>query len=120
MHLLDIKRRLAHPLGADPTPIPDSPSMPNGGAGLYLTANDYAKVLVALLYSGGSLLKPESVWQLRDAQLPENRYLMEQFHGSWHDAICPEHPMGMPAKYGLGGALNLEDVLQKRRKGSLM
>jgi hypothetical protein len=49
------------PLGAGPTPIPDSPSMPSGGAGLYSTANDYAKVLVALLSGGGGLPKPESV-----------------------------------------------------------
>src|SRR4051812_21168935 len=61
------------PLGAGLTPIPDSPSMPSGGSGLYSTANDYAKVLVALLSGGGGLLKPESIQQLRDAQLPDNK-----------------------------------------------
>ena len=108
------------PLSAGPTPVPDSPSMLSGGSGLYSTANDYAKVLVALLSGGGGLLKPESVQHLRDAQLPDNKYLMEKFHGSLHDAFCPEYPLGMPASYGLGGALNLEDIPQKRRKGSLM
>lgn len=103
-----------------PTPIPDSPSMPSGGAGLYSTAEDYSKALVALLAGGGGLLKPDSVKQLRDAQLPDNKYLMAEFHGPWHDAICPEYPKDMPASYGLGGALNLEDIPQKRRKGSLM
>jgi CubicO group peptidase (beta-lactamase class C family) len=49
------------PLGAGPTSVPDSPSMPSGGSGLYSTASDYAKVLVALLSGGGCLLKPEPV-----------------------------------------------------------
>jgi CubicO group peptidase (beta-lactamase class C family) len=108
------------PLGAGPTPIPDSPSMPSGGAGVYSTADDYAKVLVALLTDGGGLLMPESVQQLRDPQLPDSKYLMAEFHGSWHAAICPEYPIGIQANYGLGGALNLEDLPQKRRKGSMM
>lgn len=107
-------------LSAGPTPIPDSPSMASGGSGLYSTADDYAKILTAVLTGGGGLLKPESLQQLRDPQLPENKYLMAEFHGPWHDAICPEYPVGMPASYGLGGALNLEDVPQKRRKGSMM
>lgn len=101
-------------------PIPDSPSMPSGGAGLYSTAEDYSKALVALLAGGGGLLKPDSVKQLRDAQLPDNKYLMAEFQGPWHDAICPEYPKDTPANYGLGGALNLEDIPQKRCKGSLM
>lgn len=49
------------PLSAGPTPIPDSPPMPGGDARLYLTANDYAKVLVALLGGGDSILKPDPV-----------------------------------------------------------
>jgi CubicO group peptidase (beta-lactamase class C family) len=114
------RAELGGPLGAGPTPIPDSPSMPSGGAGLYSTADDYSKALVALLAGGDGLLKPESVRELRDPQLPDNKYLMAEFHGPWHDAICPEYPRGTPASYGLGGALNLEDLPHKRRKGSLM
>jgi hypothetical protein len=45
---------------------------------------------------------------------------MEQFYSSWHDAICPEYPMGTTTSYGLAGALNLEDIPLKRRKGSMM
>jgi CubicO group peptidase (beta-lactamase class C family) len=108
------------PFGAGPTPVPGSPSMPSGGTGLYSTANDYSKALVALLAGGGGLLKPESVRELREPQLPDNKYLMAEFHGPWHDAICPEYPKGTPASYGLGGALNVEDLPQKRCKGSLM
>ena len=108
------------PLGAGPTPIPDSPSMASGGVGGYSAANDYAKALVTVLSGGGGLLKPDSVQQLRSPQLPDSKYLMAEFSSSWHDAICPEYPMGMPANYGLGGALNLEDIPQKRRKGSMM
>jgi CubicO group peptidase (beta-lactamase class C family) len=108
------------PLGAGPPAIPDSPSMPSGGAGLYSTANDYVKILVAVLTGGGGILKPETAQQLRDPQLPDNKYLMAEFNGPWHEAICSEYPMGTQASYGLGGALNLEDLPKKRRKGSMM
>ena len=110
----------AGPLGPGPSPIPESPPMASGGAGGYSTANDYVKVLVAVLSGGDELLKPETVQQLRCPQLPDNKYLMAEFYGPWHDALCPEYPTGAPASYGLGGALNLEDIPQKRRKGSMM
>ena len=108
------------PLVAGPTPIPESPSMASGGAGGYSTANDYAKTLVAVLSGGGNLLRPETVEQLKSPQIPDNKYLMAEFYGPWHDGICPEYPLGTPANYGLGGALNLEDIPGKRRRGSMM
>jgi len=93
--------------------------MPSGGSGLYSTANDYAKVLVALLSGGGGLLKPEPVQQLRDAQLPDNKYLMEQFYGSWHDALYPKYPLGMLASYGLGRCPESRGHTPEATKGEL-
>ena len=94
--------------------------MASGGAGGYSTANDYVKALVAVLSGGGGLLKPETIQQFKSPQLSDNKFLMAEFMGPWHDAICPEYPLGTSANHGLGGALNLDDIPQKRRKGSMM
>ena len=102
------------------SPKPDVVSQDYGGVGLYSTADDYAKLLGALVSGGGSVLKPESIRQLHTPQLRDNSHLMATFNSPWRPAFCPEYPAGLEAGYGLGGAINLEDIPSKRRKGSLM
>ena len=108
------------PLTPGKAPIPESPPKDGGGSGLYSTANDYAKLLGALLKGGNGLLKVESVKELCRPQLPDTRYLMATFDSEYRDGFCCEYPMGLQANYGLGGAINVQDVPEKRRKGSMM
>ena len=94
--------------------------MEGGGSGLFSTANDYSRLLGALIKGGDGILKPESVRELYEPQLSNNKYLMANFESPFHDVFCCEYPPGTQANYGLGGALNLEDVPGKRRKGTMM
>lgn len=122
------ERRAALPLRAGPgtplvtgeSPQPDDVSLDWGGGGLHSTAKDYSQLLGALVSGGGGILKPQSVAQLYTPQLPDNSHLMKHTNGEFSYAMCPEYPPGIPANYGLGGAVNLEDIPGKRRKGSVM
>jgi CubicO group peptidase (beta-lactamase class C family) len=104
-------------LGADP--VPEVPTMESGGSGLFSTANDYSKFLGALLT--GKILTKDTVESMCKPQLPDNTHLMGNFHNEYmHDLFCVEYPIGLQANYGLGGAINIEDAPDKRRKGSMM
>lgn len=124
-----IQRRAAIALRAEPSapliaggadPVPEKPPMAGGGSGLFSTANDYAKLLGALVKGGDGILKPESVRELCQPQLSDSKFLMATLDSPFRDFFCPEYPPGTPANYALGGAINLEDVPGKRRKGSMM
>lgn len=108
------------PLVAGEAFKPDVTSIDCGGVGLYSTANDYARFLGALLEGGDGILKPESVNKLFQPQLEDTKYLEEHFFGDAHPLFCPEYPKGSAINYGLGGALNLEDIPERRCAGSLM
>ena len=125
-----VKARAAIGLRATPTapltaggsdPVPTEPEMAGGGSGLFSTAADYAKLLGALIAGGGGILQPETVREMCQPQLPDNKYLMMNFENPYlHDVFCCEYSAGTPANYALGGAVNLEDLPEKRRKGSIM
>ena len=110
------------PLVSGADPLAEVQPKDSGGAGLYSTANDYAMVLGELVKDGGRLLKPDTYREFLTPQLPDNKYLMgpEVMTGPYRDLMCPEYPVGLPANYALGGAVNLEDVPGKRKKGSMM
>ncbi|KAI1615242.1 beta-lactamase/transpeptidase-like protein [Exophiala viscosa] len=99
---------------------PDVTTMDCGGVGLYSTAKDYGRLLGALLDGGDGILKPDSVHQLYQPQLPDPKQLEENFFGDFYPVFSPEYPKGSAINYGLGGALNLEDIPGKRRAGSVM
>jgi CubicO group peptidase (beta-lactamase class C family) len=124
-----IARRAAIALRTEPTaplsieipdPVPETPPMASGGSGLFSTANDYAKLLGALVAGGGGILKADSIRELCQPQLSDTRSLMQTLDSPFRAFFCPEYPPGMPANYALGGAVNLEDIPGKRRKGSMM
>jgi CubicO group peptidase (beta-lactamase class C family) len=123
------QRRAAVALRAEPRgalssggsdPVPEHPPMESGGSGLFSTANDYSKLLGALIEGGDGILKLESIRELCEPQLPDNKYLMANFESPFHDVFCCEYPRETQANYGLGGAINVEDIPGKRRKGSIM
>ncbi|KAH8900268.1 beta-lactamase/transpeptidase-like protein [Thozetella sp. PMI_491] len=107
-------------LAPGPTPVPADYEMESGGAGLYSTATDYAKVLAATL-KGDVLLKKETTDLLFTPQLNDRqRKGMVDYVGRMPDAFCPEFPPGLPTDFAFGGMVNVEDVPDKRRKGSMM
>lgn len=102
-----------------PSPLHKEHPIESGGAGLFSTASDYSKMLLAVLQ--GKLLKEDSMELLFTPQLsPEvQKSLMKKIAGA-PDAYSPEYPPGTPASFALGGMVNLEDIPGKRSKGSMM
>ncbi|OAL35779.1 hypothetical protein AYO20_04929 [Fonsecaea nubica] len=119
---------------------PVAPRDAIGGAGLYSTANDYIRLLTALLQDGGGLLKKESVDEMFRPQIGPGS--TEAFHasvrGTGRDRLWKSSPANaaasaataavttsqgeqsaIPAGHSLAGAVNLEDVPGRRHAGTV-
>lgn len=105
-------------------PWPLDPKAESGGAGLYTTSLDYAKLLHALVKEGdgpGGLFQKKGMVeemfkpQLTDIQRSWLKFIMDLFH----DGLIPDLQSGMPLDYGISGAINMEDEPGKRKKGSM-
>ena len=108
------------PLTPGEAPITDDNEVNSGGSGLWSTAQDYVNFMTALL-QGKLFKKPESTMQqMWTPQLDDNSHLMGVFDSFFHDFFCPEYPIGLAANYALAGAVNMEDLPGKRKKGSVM
>ena len=111
-------------LGEVPVPVPAEPELLSLGSGLYMTAGDHAKALQSLLKSStgeGGLLRNETVDEMLRPQLNDpQRAVLKTITDMFHDGMVPEFPKGMPLDHGISGIINLDDVLGKRRKGSMM
>lgn len=113
-------------LASGTRPEVEEGAVDGGGAGLYTTAADYARLLHSLLASLAGeeerlLLKRETVEemlrpQLTDLQSRELKFLTDLFH----DGMAGDFEPGMPLDHGISGVINLEDAPGKRRKGSMM
>lgn len=102
----------------------------SGGAGMYITPGDYAKVLCAILRDDGALLKPATMELLFEPQLgPE---VQQTFESTLYDnGGAPVFSSGLPRSakttQALGGTVCREDVYgdvnggegKRRNKGSL-
>lgn len=134
-----LKRRAAMGFRKTPTsPLTGTPARPSfdltpvdpniavAGAGLFTTANDYSRLLTALLCRDTRLLNKTSSFTelLFRPQLAEGSGSLNDmqalFDGVMHELGCPEFPVGMPVNQALAGALNMEDLAGRRRKGSVM
>lgn len=106
-------------LEAGPSPLPDDHPLESGGAGLFSTARDYAKLLQGVIQ--GKLLGEEGMEILFRPQLDEalQRDLMEKV-ATMPEGYAPEYPRDMPANFAFGGMLNLEDIPDKRKARSMM
>lgn len=101
-----------------PSPVPTEHPVESGGAGLFSTTADYAKLLRAVLQ--GKLLSESSMDLLFTPQLSGEVH--KSFINKVHSAqavYASEYPPGMPINFGLGGMLNLENIPGKRAKGSM-
>jgi len=103
-----------------PDEAPINSKLASGGGGLFTTPNDYAKFLTAIVSGNDKLLKPESVKTLFEPQLDNPSYFEEFADGLMRESVLTEFPRGIPLNYALGGGVNMEDVPEKRRKGSMM
>lgn len=102
-----------------PSPLPQEHPVESGGAGLFSTAADYAKLLIAVLQ--GKLLSEDSMELLFKPQLDSalQECLMKRVANA-PDVYACEYPVGTPANFAFGGMVNLEDIPGKRLKGSMM
>ena len=102
------------------SPTPAEHEVESGGSGLFSTATDYAKILMATL-KGDVLLKRETTELLLTPQLDDvqRKFMMEAVAG-FQSGFAPEFPPGLALDFSFGGMVNLEDVPLRRRKGSVM
>lgn len=108
----------------DDFPWPETFEVEGGGAGLYTTAEDYAKLLAELVQEdGGRVLfeKAETVREMFRPQLTDQQrgwltFLTDLFY----EGLVPDFKRGMPLDHGISGVINMEDEPGKRRKGSMM
>lgn len=99
--------------------LPEVPKVDSGAGGLYSSASDYIKVLVALLKDDETLLKRETVKLMFTPQLSDTMPLVSALS---NPHIGPMFRGGVEAQdwnYGLGGVLNTEDVEGICKKGTM-
>lgn len=103
-----------------PPPLPDEHPLESGGAGLFTTARDYAKLLQGVMQ--GKLLGRKGMEMLFRLQLDPKlqEALMNKMASMPEGYYAPEYPIGMPANFAFGGMMNLEDIPEKRKAGSIM
>jgi CubicO group peptidase (beta-lactamase class C family) len=105
-----------------PDPIVPSPPIDDcGGGGLYSTAEDFIKLLIAVLTRDERILRTESLEEVLRPQLKENgadlmKVLEEPF---WRTSLASNFPEGLKCQYGLAGILNLEETPTGRKPGSI-
>ncbi|KZP25191.1 beta-lactamase/transpeptidase-like protein [Athelia psychrophila] len=102
--------------------IPEFISFGSGGAGLYASAPEYLKILASILRDDGKLVRSESVAEMFKAQLSPG------CKDTWTTMLqLPEANAAFTANvglladftWGLGGKYSLEDLPERRKKGSL-
>ncbi|KFX90416.1 hypothetical protein V490_06471 [Pseudogymnoascus sp. VKM F-3557] len=102
--------------------FPDVMEFDSGGAGLFSSSGDYAKLMSAVLRDDGTLLRPETMAMLFEPQLsPE---IQKFFDASVYiaGAEVMSHSLEREARltHALGGGLCRADVEGRRRGGTLM
>ncbi|OAG45279.1 hypothetical protein AYO21_00627 [Fonsecaea monophora] len=93
-----------------------------GGVGLWSTADDYLKLLGALVAGGAPIFShPETVDEMFRPQIGEaSRAAMNGYiNGSFRDLFQILWPEGMEGDHCLAGTVQTEDLLGRRRKGTV-
>ncbi|KAH8890266.1 beta-lactamase/transpeptidase-like protein [Thozetella sp. PMI_491] len=113
-------------LSNGPPPVPVEPPIESGGAGLWSTAVDHAKVLSGLLraapavHGAGSVLSKETVDEMLRPQLNDvQRQMLVSITDAHRLSLASAFPPGTPLDHGISGLINTADVPGKRRKGSM-
>ncbi|KAL7930109.1 beta-lactamase/transpeptidase-like protein [Trichoderma chlorosporum] len=102
--------------------VPKEPEMDSAGAGIHTTANDYARVLRALLHAEPGVVSGKTAKEMFAPQLdPAQQKVMQDFcyEPDKKPAFIPEFPAGFELQFGFGGLVATGDLPGQRRKGSL-
>ncbi|KAL7920410.1 beta-lactamase/transpeptidase-like protein [Trichoderma austrokoningii] len=102
--------------------IPEEPEMDSAGAGIHTTANDYVRLLRALLQAEPGVVSAETAAMMFAPQLDERqRAMMENvvYGEGGKEAYIPEMPDGVALQYGYGGMVMMGDAAGLRRRRSL-
>lgn len=99
-------------------------SVDSGGAGLYTTAADFAKLLQSLLKASAgeeAVLSHDTVEEMFTPQLTSvQKHGLKFLSDLFHDGMVPDFEPGMPLDHGISGVINMEDSPGKRKMGSMM
>ncbi|KAF3073927.1 Acyltransferase mlcH [Trichoderma lentiforme] len=103
--------------------VPEEPEIDSAGAGIHTTANDYARLLRAMLQAEPGVVSGKTAKEMFSPQLdPAQRKMLQEtlYAPNQKPAFIPEFPDGVELQYGYGGLLGMSDWPgQQRRKGSL-
>ncbi|KAL6884763.1 beta-lactamase/transpeptidase-like protein [Trichoderma evansii] len=102
--------------------VPEEPEIDSAGAGIHTTANDYIRLLRAMLQVEPGVLSAKTAQTMFAPQLDNRQQTMlrDALYGEGgRGAFIPEFPDGVALQYGYGGMVTMEDVAGLRRKGSL-
>ena len=93
-----------------------------GGAGLFIPAPEFHKVLTSICNNDGKILSPASIDALFTPSLtPEAEVALIKFRHETEPAEVYSGglPNNFPVAHGLGGIINVEDLKGGRKKGSM-
>ncbi|KAL7908146.1 beta-lactamase/transpeptidase-like protein [Trichoderma velutinum] len=102
--------------------VPREPEIDSAGAGIHTTANDYARLLRAMLQAEPGVVSGKTAKEMFSPQLDpaQRKALQEYLYASdKKPAFIPEFPDNIELQYGYGGLLSMNDWPGRRRKGSL-
>jgi CubicO group peptidase (beta-lactamase class C family) len=92
----------------------------SGGGGCSSTANDYIKLLTALLAPKPKILRPETIDLMFSPNLANAKHLMRVHANPLSYGLAGNIPIDSKLDYGLGGILNMEVVSTTgRAKGGM-
>lgn len=89
-----------------------------GGCGLYSTAEDYIKLLSALISDECLLLSKKSFQEFIKPQLSDSSFKALKSARD-RGLVQPDIPQNISVDHALGGLITIEDVPGRRKKGSM-
>ncbi|KAL7944160.1 beta-lactamase/transpeptidase-like protein [Trichoderma barbatum] len=102
--------------------VPEEPEMDSAGAGIHTTANDYGRMLRALLQAEPGVVSGRTAKDMFAPQLDSTQQAVMQefcYAPDNRPAYIPEFPDGVELQYGFGGLVAMGDLPGQRRRGSL-
>lgn len=104
---------------AKDVPVPRDSPVEMGGHGVWGSANDYIKMLSALLDGGGQILSQKSVDEMFLPQVLNPAALAEMVQGPYKPVLGPSIPPDAKIDHGLSGVINLKAFAGRRAKGTM-
>jgi CubicO group peptidase (beta-lactamase class C family) len=90
-----------------------------GGGGMYTSAGDYLKLLMAILRNDGTLLSKTSTAELLEPQVKDSECLVDERNTQMLAETWPKAGK-VKCNHSLGGLVVIEDLSTERKRGSLM